>query len=139
MRRSSVRAYALREATELAIVLAVLAVIDRLTAMPTIIWMVVPPAKVALSLIGYRFLYRTVLLRAPRAGPEALIGTHGQVTHELDPHGRVLIRGERWRATARGGETIPDGRTVEVVAVRGTALEVRRVDAGHADGEDGRP
>jgi membrane-bound ClpP family serine protease len=140
MRRSGIRAYIAREVAELGIIVAVLAVVDQRVAMPTIVWAIVPPVKIALSLIAYRFIYRGVLRRTPRIGPEALIGRHGRVTHPLDPDGQVVIRGERWRARVRDASTIAKDRSVEVVAVRGTMLEVRPLNReGDPVGEGDAP
>jgi membrane-bound serine protease (ClpP class) len=57
-----------------------------------------------------------------RAGPEAMIGTTGEVVHECDPEGRVRLRGELWRA--RCTVPVPVGARVRVRALDGLTLEV---------------
>jgi membrane-bound serine protease (ClpP class) len=43
---------------------------------------------------------------------------------DLDPSGKVFIRGEHWNAVSI--ETIPRGARVEVTGVEGLQLRVRR-------------
>ncbi len=66
---------------------------------------------------------RTMMLRQT-AGVDELIGTTGKAVGDLDPAGKVFIRGEYWSAV--GIETIPRGSRVEVIAVEGLQLRVRR-------------
>lgn len=66
--------------------------------------------------------------RPPVTGAEGLIGAIGEVRVPLAPVGSVLVRGERWRAAAEDSSTIPAGARVQVTAVRGFQLAVRRVD-----------
>ncbi|MCA9753614.1 MAG: nodulation protein NfeD [Gemmatimonadetes bacterium] len=61
-------------------------------------------------------------------GSEGMVGLVGEVKSALDPKGAVDVRGERWNAVASGGEAIPVGAEVEVVAVDGLRLTVRRSD-----------
>ena len=58
---------------------------------------------------------------------EALIGTKGVVTHDIDPTvgaGRVNVGGEDW--AARSAEPIAAGTKVRVVGADGIVLEVTR-------------
>jgi membrane-bound serine protease (ClpP class) len=66
---------------------------------------------------------RTLLLRQT-AGVDELIGAVGKVVSDLDPTGKVFIRGEYWNATSV--EPVPRGTRVEVTAVEGLQLRVRR-------------
>ena len=66
---------------------------------------------------------RTLLLRQT-AGVDELIGAIGKAVSDLDPSGKVFIRGEYWNAVSL--ETIPSGARVEVIAVEGLQLRVRR-------------
>ncbi len=58
-------------------------------------------------------------------GKEGLIGLVAQARTELDPQGTVFVKGELWDATAVGGP-IERGEPVEIVAVEGFRLRVRR-------------
>jgi membrane-bound serine protease (ClpP class) len=58
-------------------------------------------------------------------GKEGLIGRVGVAKTRLDPQGSVLVRGERWRAVVEEGIVEP-GETVEVAAVEGFQLQVRK-------------
>jgi membrane protein implicated in regulation of membrane protease activity len=59
----------------------------------------------------------------------ALIGAEARVVEAIDPAtgaGRVLVRGDNWRALSAGGEPIAPGSPVLVVEVDGTTLHVVR-------------
>ena len=66
---------------------------------------------------------RTLVLRQT-AGVDELIGAVGKVVSDLDPAGKVFIRGEYWNAIS--AEPVPRGTRVEVTAVDGLQLRVRR-------------
>jgi membrane-bound serine protease (ClpP class) len=53
-----------------------------------------------------------------------LLGMVGTATSSLDPEGRVFVRGEYWKA--RAPEVIERGARVEITAVEGLELRVRR-------------
>jgi inner membrane protein len=60
-----------------------------------------------------------------RTGP--LVGRHGVVTHDIDPHlgtGRVIVGGEDW--AAKSVDPIAAGTKVRVVGADGIVLEVTR-------------
>ena len=61
-----------------------------------------------------------------------MIGMIGKVETPLDPEGRVFVRGEYW--TARSDEEISEETAVEVTAVEGMRLRVRK--AGSTDPSD---
>jgi membrane-bound ClpP family serine protease len=61
-------------------------------------------------------------------GRDALLGQRAQVRSPLDPSGLVFAAGELWSATTNG-EAIPAGEWVEVEAVDGLRLRVRRAAA----------
>jgi membrane-bound serine protease (ClpP class) len=63
-------------------------------------------------------------LRAQTAGVSEMIGMVGRSDTPIEPEGRVFVRGEYW--TARSDETIPEDTAVEVTAVEGMRLRVRR-------------
>lgn len=63
--------------------------------------------------------------RSPVAsGREAMIGAIGVVRRPLDPRGKVALMGELWDAELRGGGSVGEGSTVEVLAVDGLRLVV---------------
>lgn len=64
--------------------------------------------------------------RRPTTGVEGLIGVKGTAESEIDPEGKVLIRGEYWNA--RSDEPIGAGSRVTVEAVEGMQLKVKRID-----------
>jgi membrane-bound serine protease (ClpP class) len=61
-------------------------------------------------------------------GREALIGATGVARSDLGPSGTVFVQGELWSAESVDG-TIPAGRRVRVVEVRGLHLIVREEGA----------
>jgi membrane-bound serine protease (ClpP class) len=58
---------------------------------------------------------------------QRLVGAIGEVTTELTPHGTVQVGSELWSAVTEGEELIQTGEQVEVIAVDGLMLRVRRV------------
>jgi membrane-bound serine protease (ClpP class) len=65
----------------------------------------------------------------PVTGAELLVGRQGVVRSSLDPEGTVWVAGELW--TAVGGDApLVEGEQVEVVAVEGLRLRVRRSSDG---------
>jgi membrane-bound serine protease (ClpP class) len=61
---------------------------------------------------------------AQTAGVDELLGLIGETRTPLTPDGKVFIRGEYW--TARADQEIASGEPVEVTAVEGMSLRVRR-------------
>ncbi len=89
-------------------------------------WPVLVPVVIAFGVFASVVVFavgRTLLLRQT-AGVDELIGATGRAVGDLDPAGKVFIRGEYWSAV--GIETIPRGSRVEVIAVEGLQLRVRR-------------
>ncbi len=60
----------------------------------------------------------------PVTGAEGLVGGHGIARSDLSPAGTVFVHGELW--AARGDETIRQGDAIEVTAVEGLRLRVKR-------------
>ncbi|MCC7368919.1 MAG: nodulation protein NfeD [Chloroflexi bacterium] len=78
-------------------------------------------------LVVARLVSRSQHLK-PAAGAEALIGQVGRVRSPLTPAGMVFVDGALWEATAEGGgDPIPAGARVEVLALDGLLLRVRPV------------
>jgi len=69
---------------------------------------------------------------AQTAGVDELLGMVGEARTALSPNGKVFIRGEFWSATA--DEEIANGERVEVTAVEGMTLRVRRAASGSSGG-----
>ena len=62
-----------------------------------------------------------------------MIGQTGTVRETLDPTGRILVRGEIWRAElATGCAPAAPGSPVQVRDLRGLILVVEHGEAGHA-------
>jgi membrane-bound serine protease (ClpP class) len=89
-------------------------------------WSVLVPAVVGLGGFGGLVVYAVgrSLGRPQTAGVGELLGLVGTAATELGPHGTVFVRGEYWRA--RATEPVPAKERVEVVAVHGLELTVRR-------------
>ncbi|MGE5272458.1 MAG: NfeD family protein [Verrucomicrobiota bacterium] len=61
--------------------------------------------------------------RPPSAGPQMIVGERGHVGRD----GLVAVRGELWKAREASGERLAPGEDVEVVALEGFELVVRRL------------
>ncbi|NPA53108.1 MAG: nodulation protein NfeD [Aquificae bacterium] len=65
-------------------------------------------------------------MRKPLTGKEGMIGEKGEAITKITPKGgKVFIMGEIWEAYS--DEEIPEGSQVEVVAVEGLKLKVKKV------------
>ena len=67
----------------------------------------------------------------PISGREGMLGEQGIAETDLSPEGKVMVHGEYWNATST--EPIGKGEKVEVVAMEGLLVTVRKVpqkDAG---------
>ncbi len=60
----------------------------------------------------------------PTIGREWMIGEMGEVDTDVDPEGRVLIRGALWRARTNRATPVHAGEPIRVVAIDGLVLEV---------------
>jgi membrane-bound serine protease (ClpP class) len=89
-------------------------------------WSVLVPAVSSLALFAgiVIVLVGRSLGRPQVAGVHELVGMVGRARSALDPEGVVFVRGEFWNARAL--EPITDGERVEVTAVQGLELRVRR-------------
>jgi membrane-bound serine protease (ClpP class) len=89
-------------------------------------WSVLVPTVGAFALFGGLVLMVVArsLGRPQITGVGELIGLVGRCATPLAPEGRVFVRGEYW--TARAREDLPAGTDVEVTAVEGMSLRVRR-------------
>ena len=87
---------------------------------------IVAVAASAVLVVAFLFsiAYRAFRNRV-RTGVEGMVSERGVVREELNPRGKVWVHGELWSAFA--SEPIPVGEEVEVVAVDGMRIEVRRI------------
>jgi len=89
-------------------------------------WSVLLPSVLGLGTFSGLVVFaigRTIWVRQT-AGVDEMIGMVGRASTALDPEGKVYIRGEYWNA--RADEPIAQGDPVEVRAVEGLKLRVRR-------------
>jgi membrane-bound serine protease (ClpP class) len=61
----------------------------------------------------------------PSSGKEGLLGEKGFARDTIDPEGLVFVHGEHWKALSE--ERIEPGERVEVVAMEGLILKVRKI------------
>ena len=90
---------------------------------PVILAAVITTAAFFIFAIGMAIKAR---LTKPVSGKEGLVGERGVARTPLEPSGMVLVHGELWQA--KSDEPIGKGEEVEVVAVEGLKLKVKKVD-----------
>jgi membrane-bound serine protease (ClpP class) len=90
-------------------------------------WRVLVPAVAGVAVFGGFVVFAVArsLSRSQQSGVSELIGLRARAVTPLDPGGKVFVRGEYWNVDA--DEQVGDGEWVEVVAVEGLRLRVRRV------------
>jgi membrane-bound serine protease (ClpP class) len=90
------------------------------------LWSVLVPAVAATAAVGAVIVFGVgrTMRRRQTAGVAEMIGLVGRAEDALMPEGSVFVRGEYW--TARADQPIAAGERVEVVAVEGMRLRVRR-------------
>jgi membrane-bound serine protease (ClpP class) len=93
-------------------------------------WDVLLPSVVAMSICAGVIVFAVgrSMLSGQVAGVDELIGLIGRTTTRLDPSGKVFVRGEYWSVDRDDLDTDPidSGEAVEVIAVEGLRLRVRR-------------
>jgi membrane-bound serine protease (ClpP class) len=89
-------------------------------------WSVLVPAVAGFAVCAAFILYAVSrsFLREQMSGVSELVGLVGETSTALSPEGKVFVRGEYW--TAEADEEISIGERVEVTAVDGMRLRVRR-------------
>jgi membrane-bound serine protease (ClpP class) len=94
-------------------------------------WSVLVPSVGAFALVAGVIVYAVgrTLMRAQTVGVNELLGLVGKCATTLAPEGKVFVRGEYW--TAQADEVLPAGVRVEVTAVEGMRLRVRRAPGDH--------
>jgi membrane-bound serine protease (ClpP class) len=93
-------------------------------------WKVLVPAVAGFAVFAGLVIYAVgnSFLRRQTAGVDELIGMLGRSDTALRPDGRVFVRGEYWNASS--DEEIAANEKVEVTAVEGMRLRVRRATSG---------
>ena len=122
------RAYVVREIAELAVLVAVLAVLESFSEIPLWVLVGLPVGKALSSAVYYVLFLRATLRRPARHGAEHLCGQVARATAPLRPQGQVKLDGEIWSARTAGEEVVAAGEEVRVVAVRGNVLLVSPTD-----------
>jgi membrane-bound ClpP family serine protease len=120
--------YIVRELAELALVVAVLALVKPFVSIPTWVLIGLPSAKLLTSAAFYVFLVRRTLRRPPSGAVESLIGTHGRAMSPLRPTGQITVGGEIWSARSLNGTPVGWHEDVRIVGARGNTLLVARAD-----------
>jgi membrane-bound serine protease (ClpP class) len=89
-------------------------------------WAVLVPAVTGMAAFAAVVLFSVgrSMRRRPAAGVGEMIGMVGRVVSALQPEGSVFVRGEHWKA--RADEPLVAGDRVEIVAIDGLRLRVRR-------------
>jgi membrane-bound serine protease (ClpP class) len=87
------------------------------------------PLAIALTFSAFFAFVLAKVIRVRRrpasVGPQTVVGMNGQVRRD----GLVAVNGELWHARTDGGEQLDQGDDVEVVALDGIELVVRRLKA----------
>ncbi len=94
-------------------------------------WSVLVPVVTGFAFFAAIVIYAVgrSMVRAQTAGVSELVGMVGRSATALGPEGKVFVRGEYWSASA--DEEIASEEAVEVTAVEGLRLRVRRARAEH--------
>jgi membrane-bound serine protease (ClpP class) len=94
-------------------------------------WSVLVPLVVGFGAFAALILYAVgrTFMRKQTAGVSELIGQVGRAATPLAPDGRVFVRGEYWNA--KSDEPITADEPVEITAVEGMRLRVRRPMQGN--------
>ncbi len=121
-------AYAAREVAEVAVLVAVLAIVASFIRVP--VWLLVglPLVKALASAVYYVLFLRRAFRRPARLGAEDLIGRIARAETPLRPEGQIKLDGEIWSARSADGRTVTRHDDVEIVGVRGNTLLVSRAD-----------
>ena len=93
------------------------------------LWVVVSFAAIAFGGGGWVMWTMVRSRRAPEApGLSRLVGKVAEVTADLNPRGIVRLENENWSAVAQGSEEVAHGERVEVLAIEGLVLTVRKLE-----------
>jgi len=125
---ANAKAYALREAGELALVAVLLVSLRSALDWPCFVVWTGLAIKTTSSIVFYGLFLHRPFSRNPRVGIEALSGQTAHTLTELSPCGRVRIWNETWSAQSETGQEIPAGRKVCIHEIRRLVLYVRPID-----------
>jgi membrane-bound serine protease (ClpP class) len=89
-------------------------------------WSVLVPTVAAMALFGGLIVFAVgrAMVLGQISGVDDLVGLVGKSVTSLDPEGKVFVRGEYWNAGSE--EPIEEGEAVEVAAIEGLHMTVRR-------------
>lgn len=89
-------------------------------------WSVLVPAVAAMAVFGGLIVFAVgrAMMVHQTMGVDELVGLVGKTVSRLDPEGKVFVRGEYWNAAS--DEVIEEGVAVEVAAIDGLHMTVRR-------------
>ena len=119
------RAWVIREAVELAILIGVLVGVSQFFPVPLWLFFAVVLAKTLLAVAMYAFFLRKAFHRPIRVGPEKLVGQIAETITPLNPSGQIKADGEIWTAISDTGMMIPAKRNVKILEVRGATVHVK--------------
>lgn len=94
-------------------------------------------SSVAVTALFFIFVVAKVIeaqREKPISGREAMIGEHAIAETDLMPDGKVMLRGAYWNAT--GSEPISKGEKVEVTALEGLRVTVKKLPEAKSDGTE---
>ncbi len=111
-------AYWTREAAELALLLAALAVASAFVRIPLWLLIALPAGKVLTSVAFFALFLRRVLGRPARSGAESLVGRTAVAATPMHPTGRIRLNGESWAARNVEDRIIAARETVQIVGIR---------------------
>ena len=85
---------------------------------------------IAYVAIGRRYVHRWRAVKTERTNVDAIIGKRGIVLRNINTsvNGLVKVGNEQWHATA--SEEIKEGSEIEVMAINGVTLTVRKTGGG---------
>ena len=90
-------------------------------------WLIAGMGSVMVALAGYMFYTIGMSRRGvPAMASTTIVGQVGVARSRLGPSGTVQVASELWSAVSDGEEVIEDGAEVEVTAVEGLRLRVRK-------------
>ena len=91
-------------------------------------WLIAVIGSVVVGLAAYAFYTISMSRRGvPAMASATLVGQVGVAKSRLGPSGTVQVASELWSAVSDGEEVIKAGDEVEIVAVEGVRLRVRKV------------
>jgi membrane protein implicated in regulation of membrane protease activity len=122
------RAWIIREAVELALLIGVLVGVSQFFPVPVWVFVAVVLAKILVAVSMYAFFLRKVFHRPISFGPEKLVGQIAETITALNPSGQIKADGEIWTALSQTGTMIPAQQKVRILEVRGTAVHVDPVE-----------